>query len=96
MINAASPSDIRSFLQRIDSTVLTGRSTNEAWAEFLKKNGGGSGSIHDMEINWLNTRSATNSGKGRGDAIDNYCSGKGFTGSKGDKIRQYLRTASTQ
>lgn len=96
MLSAALPSDIRAFLERIDPTVLTGRYTNEAWAEFLKKNGGGSGSINDMEVNWLNSKSATNAGKGRGDALNNYGSVKGYSGTPGDKIRQYLRQAATQ
>lgn len=96
MFDAASPSDIVAFLQRIDSTVLPGRSPRDAWREFLKKNGGGSGSLNDMEASWLRTRSATNSGKGCSDATDNYGTVKGYTGTRGDKVRAYLKGSATQ
>lgn len=96
MFDSASPSDIVAFLQRIDSTVLPGRSPIQAWAEFLKKNGGGSGSINEMERNWMLGKSATSAGKSSSDMVDNYGTVKGVSGSKGDKVRNYLRTAATQ
>jgi len=96
MFDSASPSDIIAFLQRIDSTVLAGRSPSDAWKEFLKKNSGGAGTLNDMEANWLNSKGASGSGKTSSDQNDMYMSSKGFSGDRRDKIRNYLRGSATQ
>lgn len=95
MFDSASPADILAFVSRIDATVLAGRTPREAWIELMKKNGGGSGSLNDMEDNWLNARLANTRGKGK-DKADNYLNSKGYTGSCNDKLRNYLRTSAVQ
>jgi len=96
MFDNARPSDIVTFLQRIDPTVLVNRTPIDAWREFLKKNNGGNGTINDMEVNWLAAKGSQGNGKGGHDQEQNYLSSKGFSGSKGDKIRAYLRGSATQ
>ena len=95
MYEAAAPGDILAFLQRIDSTVLAGRNPKEAWIEFLKKNGGGAGTLSDLEMNYINTKLAI-AGKGKKDTIDHYLTTKGYTGTFGDKVRSYLRQSATK
>lgn len=94
MWDSASPADFVAFLNRIDSSVLANRTTREAWIEFLKKNGGTGGTLNEMETNWLNSKSSGN-GSGQ-DKADMYMNSKGFSGTRRDKIRAYLRGSATQ
>ena len=94
MFDSASPSDIVAFLQRIDSTVLANRTPIEAWNEFLKKNGGTGGTTSEREGNWLNGKVTGN--KGSNDKVDDVGNLKGYSGSKGDKVRKYLKESATQ
>jgi len=94
MFDSASPSDIVTFLQRIDPTVLTNRNPLEAWNEFLKKNGGIGGSTSEREANWMNGKVSGN--KGNNDKIEDIGNSKGYSGTKGDKVRRYLKESATQ
>lgn len=94
MFDNARPQDIIAFLQRIDSTVLSGRSPRDAWVEYLKKNGGGTGSLNDLEKNWLNTLGSS-TGEKTHDKLQSRMSAKGFSGSLTDKVHAYLTGSAT-
>lgn len=94
MWDSASPQDIITFLNRIDSSVLANRTTREAWIEFLKKNSGTGGNLNERETNWLNAKIAVVGTEH--DKADNYMNAKGFSGTRRDKVRAYLRGSATQ
>lgn len=98
MFPGSKPANIVAYLQRIDSTVLTGRRPLEAWREFLKKNGAGAGNnyLKTMESNFLATQSSSAVGT-RADRVRTYMGVKGFAAANiGDAKRKYLSETALQ
>lgn len=88
MFGAASTSDIVTFLQRKDATLLANKTPLEAWRAYLIKNTGLNGGISELEKAWLNKQGGT--GNTIHDALTNYFNAKGFNkGGRSDSVKNY-------
>jgi hypothetical protein len=88
------PSDIVTFLQRKDSTLLNGRTTQEAWRMYLVKNTGLNGNVHEMETAWLIKQGGV--GSTMHDALGSYMNSKGFNRKgRSESIRDYANGIAT-
>jgi hypothetical protein len=81
-------SDIITFLQRKDPTLLAGRTPQEAWRCYLIKNTGGGGDIAGLEKAWLAKQGGV--GNTGHDLLTSYLNGKGYvTGTISDRLKDY-------
>jgi hypothetical protein len=88
LFGTGNPSEIVTFLQRKDSTLLSGRTPQEAWRMYLVKNTGKDGNVAELERIWLIKQGGV--GATHAEVLDSYLSSKGFNRKhRGDSIKDY-------
>ena len=93
MYEQMSQEEVVAFLQRIDATCLTGRTTLEAWKYYLAKTTSSSGTLKELEQRWLNIKGG--SGKTNSDLAHSYLNSKGTSGTIADKLKKFAKEVST-
>lgn len=84
--------DVMEFLQTADPTSAAGRTTGDAWHQFLVGQTGIDGSIEDLERQWLRSEGA--SGETLHDLWGNYLSASGYTsGGLKDRFRAFVNSS---
>lgn len=81
--------DIDSYLQRVDPTSTTGRTTRDAWKAFLVTQTNSDGTTYDLEKDWLRSEGAT--GETLLELWGSHTSNSGYTnGEIKDRMRAFL------
>jgi hypothetical protein len=88
------PNNLLTFVSKVSATSAAGKTGMDAWRQYLQADvGAPSGSLHDLEVRWLQKHGGT--GSTIEDLWHSYLNGKAIpAGNLGNRKEQFFRTAS--